>query len=77
MTMLEDRHGYTLGTDSIEAASAYHTGLERFLALSGDAEQPLSEAVAHDPAFTHGWTTLAALRHFNGDEPVAAGASAD
>ncbi len=63
----EDRHGYRLGTDSPEAAAAYSDGLDRFLALTGDAEGPLSDAVSHDPAFAHGWSTLAALHHFNGD----------
>lgn len=63
----EDRHGYRLGTDSSEAAAAYSDGLDRFLALTGDAEAPLTEAVIHDPTFAHGWSTLAALHHFNGD----------
>jgi hypothetical protein len=63
----EDRHGYRLGTDSSEAATAYSDGLDRFLALTGDAEGPLTQAVSHDPGFAHGWSTLAALHHFNGD----------
>jgi hypothetical protein len=65
--LFEDRHGYRLGTDSAEAAATYSDGLDRFLALTGDAEGPLTEAVANDPTFAHGWSTLAALHHFNGD----------
>jgi hypothetical protein len=63
----EDRHGYRLGTETSEAAAAYSDGLDRFLALTGDAEAPLTAAVTSDPGFAHGWSTLAALHHFNGD----------
>jgi hypothetical protein len=67
----EDRHGYALGTGSASAADSYNRGLDRFLALNGDAVAPLNEAVDEDPTFMLGWATLAAYHHFNGDRGPA------
>jgi hypothetical protein len=68
---LEDRHGYPLGTTSDASAGSYAVGLDRFLALNGDAATPLVGAVGLDPEFMLGWATLAALHHFNGDRAAA------